>query len=451
MAPPLQGLRVLELARILAGPWTGQLLADLGADVVKVERPEAGDDTRAWGPPFVEGKDGENLSAAYFHSCNRGKRSITADFETEEGQALVRRLARHADVLVENFKVGGLVKYGLDHESLRAENPRLVYCSISGFGQDGPYAPRAGYDFMIQGMGGIMDLTGAPDGDPQKIGVAFADIFTGTYAAVAILAALRRRDETGEGAFIDMALFDVQAGVLANQAMNYLASGKVPRRMGNAHPNIVPYQVFPVADGHVIVATGNDVQFLKFATVLEAPKIAFDRRFRSNADRVKNRDILVPMLAALTAKTTRRTLLAALEAKGVPAGPINTVADVFEDPQIRHRGMRVDLPAPEARDGFIPGVRTPIVIDGAPAVAERTAPALGADTPDILADPNWGGEPFEEPEGDDASMLEFDAPAPAGAPPPPPPEDASPPIRAANDDRAPPEPDIFDEGEERNG
>ena len=307
MNPPLHGLRVLELARILAGPWAGQILADLGADVVKVERPGSGDDTRGWGPPFIDAADGGDLSAAYFHSCNRGKRSVTADFEMEEGRAIVRRLAGHADVLIENFRVGSLKRHGLDYAGLRVENPRLVYCSISGFGQTGPYAPRAGYDFIIQGMGGIMDLTGPPEGEPQKIGVAFADIFTGVYSTVAILAALRRRDETGEGAHIDMALLDTQVGVLANQAMNYLASGRAPKRMGNAHPNIVPYQVFPVSDGHVIVAVGNDAQFVRFAEILDVPELATDDRFTSNAARVKNRDALVPLLSnADAAEDTRR-------------------------------------------------------------------------------------------------------------------------------------------------
>nr|MDP8994752.1 CoA transferase [Pseudomonadota bacterium] len=263
MDKPLAGLRVLELARILAGPWAGQLLADLGAEVVKVERLGSGDDTRGWGPPFAP--DG---AAAYFHSCNRGKKSVAVDLETADGQAQVRALAAEADVLIENFKVGGLKKYGLDYERLKAVNPGLVYCSITGFGQTGPYAARAGYDFMIQGMGGIMALTGAPEGEPQKVGVAYADIFTGLYAAVAILAALRRRDETGEGCHIDMALLDCQVGVLANQAMNYLASGRSPPRMGNAHPNIVPYQVFPVAEGYAIVAVGNDAQFTRFCAVL---------------------------------------------------------------------------------------------------------------------------------------------------------------------------------------
>ncbi|HZH53082.1 MAG TPA: CaiB/BaiF CoA-transferase family protein [Microvirga sp.] len=389
MTKPLEGLKVLELARILAGPWVGQLLADLGADVVKVERPGAGDDTRGWGPPFIEGADGGDLSAAYFHSCNRGKRSIAADFETAEGQELVRRLAAHADVVIENFKVGGLKKYGLDYESLKRVNPRLVYCSITGFGQNGPYAARAGYDFMIQGMGGIMDLTGNPEGEPQKIGVAYVDIFTGVYSVVGILAALRRRDLTGEGAHLDMALLDVQTSVLANQAMNYLASGKSPRRMGNAHPNIVPYQVFPVSDGHVIVAVGNDGQFARFAAVLGQPELAQDERFQTNAGRVRHRPELVPILTGLTLKTTRDALLAALEEQGVPAGPINTVADVFADPHVIARGMKIDLPAPAAKGGAIPSVRSPIVLDGEPMAAGRPSPRLGEHTDEILSDPSW--------------------------------------------------------------
>ena len=393
MLPPLHGIRVLELARILAGPWAGQILADLGADVVKVEHPDGGDDTRGWGPPFVDGKDGGTLSAAYFHCCNRGKRSVAANFADEGERGLVRRLAARADILIENFKPGGLKRYGLDQESLRAASPRLIYCSISGFGQDGPYARRAGYDFMIQGLGGIMDLTGSPDGEPQKIGVAFADIFTGVYAVVAMLAALRRRDATGEGAFIDMALLDTQTGVLANQAMNYLISGITPKRMGNAHPNIVPYQVFPVSDGHVIVAVGNDGQFARFSSVLGAPALAADPRFAGNADRVRNRQTLTEILARLTAPFSRDALLTALEEQGVPAGPINSVAEMFADPQVRHRRMRVDLPAPEARDGFIPGVRTPIMLDGMPAVAGTPAPQLGAHTAEGMADPNWGGQP----------------------------------------------------------
>jgi crotonobetainyl-CoA:carnitine CoA-transferase CaiB-like acyl-CoA transferase len=386
---PLEGLKVLELARILAGPWVGQLLADLGADVVKVERPGVGDDTRGWGPPFIEGAEGDDLSAAYFHSCNRGKRSIAVDFETPEGQDLVRRLASQADVVVENFKVGGLKKYGLDYEGLKQVNPRLVYCSITGFGQTGPYAARAGYDFMIQGLGGIMDLTGDPEGEPQKIGVAYVDIFTGVYSVVGILAALRKRDATGEGAHLDMALLDVQTSVLANQAMNYLASGKSPRRMGNAHPNIVPYQVFPVADGHVIVAVGNDGQFARFVSVLGRPELAQDERFGTNAGRVGHRAELVPLLTELTLTFTREDLLAALEGQGVPAGPINTVADVFADPQVIARGMKIELPSQAAKGGAIPSVRSPIVMDGQPMAAGRPSPRLGEHTDEVLSDPSW--------------------------------------------------------------
>ncbi|CAM5765273.1 CoA transferase [Labrys miyagiensis] len=374
---PLRGIRVLELARILAGPWAGQLLADLGAEVIKVERPGQGDDTRTWGPPFIMGSGGENLGAAYFHSCNRGKRSIALNFETAEGADKVRDLVHEADVVLENFKVGGLKKYGLDHESLRAVNPRLITCSITGFGQDGPYASRAGYDFMIQGMGGIMDLTGDPKGEPQKIGVAFADIFTGVYAVVGVQAALRRRELTGEGGHVDMALFDVQLAVLANQAMNYLASGKSPTRMGNAHPNIVPYQVFPAKDGHLIIACGNDSQFVKLCAVLNIPDIARHPDYLTNKDRVRNRDALAVLIGGLTALRTRDDLLAALEGVGVPAGPINSVADALHDPQAVHRGMVVQLPHPGVKDGFIPSVRTPILIDGEPMVALQASPDLG--------------------------------------------------------------------------
>ena len=388
---PLAGIKVLELARILAGPWIGQLLADLGADVVKVERPGAGDDTRSWGPPFVEGAGADHLSAAYFHATNRGKRSVAADFDTMEGRALIGRLAAHADVLIENFKVGGLAKHGLDHASLSAAHPRLVYCSVTGFGQTGPYRARAGYDFMIQAMGGIMDLTGAPDGEPQKIGVAFADIFTGVYGAVGILAALRRRDETGHGGHIDMALLDTQVSVLANQAMNYLVSGTPPARMGNAHPNIVPYQIFPVADGHVVVAVGNDGQFGKFVAVLGAPDLAADARFRTNPLRVGQRAVLIPILTGLTLGFDRATLLSALERAGVPCGPINSVADVFADPQVLARGLKVDLPSLAAAAGAIPSVASPIVIDGERMVAGRPSPGLDEHGADVLGDPDWGG------------------------------------------------------------
>jgi crotonobetainyl-CoA:carnitine CoA-transferase CaiB-like acyl-CoA transferase len=359
---PLAGLKVVELARILAGPWAGQLLADLGAEVVKVERPGAGDDTRGWGPPFAA--DG---SAAYFHSCNRGKTSVAIDLESEAGQAAVRDLVRGADVLIENFKVGGLAKYGLDHESLKAVNPRLIYCSITGFGQAGPYAARAGYDFMIQGMGGIMDLTGEPDREPQKIGVAFADIFTGVYASTAILAALRGREATGDGCHIDMALLDVQVAVLANQAMNYLIGGTVPHRMGNAHPNIAPYQTFAVADGRVIVAVGNDGQYRRLCALIGAPELGTDARFATNADRVHNRTELETELAPRIGLWQRDPFLAALAADGIPGGPINDVAQVFADPQVIARGMRID-------PGGVPGVASPIVIDGKRQAAGRPSP-----------------------------------------------------------------------------
>ncbi len=385
METPLKGLKVLELARILAGPWIGQTLADLGADVIKVESP-AGDDTRAWGPPFVEGDGGDHLDAAYFHACNRGKRSVVLDFTTEEGQEAVRRLAAQSDVLLENFKVGGLSKYGLDYESLKKINPRLIYCSVTGFGQDGPYAHRAGYDFIIQGMSGIMDLTGDPRGEPQKIGVAFADIFTGLYGVIAVQAALRMRERTGVGQQIDMALFDSMTGVLANQALNFLVSGKSPRRLGNAHPNIAPYQVFPVSDGHLIVAVGNDRQFVKFCQLLGVEELATDQRYLTNASRVKHRDTLTPELAARTATFSRDDLLAKLEAAGVPGGPINTVSDVFSDPQIIHRGMRIDTPHTGAASGAAPGVRTPITFSAADLALDHGAPRLGEHTQEVLAE-----------------------------------------------------------------
>ncbi|MFN3389675.1 MAG: CaiB/BaiF CoA transferase family protein [Allosphingosinicella sp.] len=368
MDRPLAGLKVLELARILAGPWAGQLLADLGAEVVKVERPGAGDDTRGWGPPFVEGEG----SAAYFHACNRGKASLAIDFETEEGRARVRALAADADVLIENFKVGGLAKYGLDYPSLSRINPRLIYCSITGFGQNGPYAPRAGYDFMIQGMGGIMDLTGEPDGAPQKIGVAFADIFTGVYASNAILAALHGREASGRGCHIDMALLDTQVSVLANQAMNYLVSGEAPRRLGNRHPNIAPYQTFATRDGWIIVAVGNDGQFRKLCELLGLGALAGDERFGSNRARVAHRDALSDALSPAFALRSRDDLLATFAAAGVPAGPINNLAEVFADPQVAARGLRIER-------GGVPQVASPIVIDGRRQVAARGSPALGED------------------------------------------------------------------------
>jgi crotonobetainyl-CoA:carnitine CoA-transferase CaiB-like acyl-CoA transferase len=384
MPGPLAGLRVLELARILAGPWAGQLLADLGADVVKVERKGTGDDTRGWGPPFVEAADGSHLGAAYFHATNRGKRSIEVDFESEDGRRIVKKLAARSDVLIENFKVGGLAKFGLDYASLSKDNPRLIYCSVTGFGQTGPYAARAGYDLMAQGIGGIMDLTGTPDGEPQRAGVPVADIFTGIYSVVGILAALPERERTGRGCQVDTALVDSQVGVLANQALNYLVSGKVPKRIGNAHPNIVPYQVFPAADGLIIIATGNDTQFAKLCTVLGEPKIAEAPSYRANSDRLKNREELIGRLSALTVRWPRADLLAKLEAVGVPAGPINALDQVFADPQVVHRGMRIDPPSAAAKAGTIPGVRTPIIIGGRPMASERPSPRLGEHTAEVL-------------------------------------------------------------------
>ncbi len=388
---PLASYRVLELARILAGPWCGQLLADLGADVVKVERRGAGDDTRQWGPPFLEGHDGENLGAAYYHACNRGKRCIEADFETPEGRALIERLAMNADVVIENFKVGGLAKYGLDHASLRKLNPHLIYCSITGFGQDGPYAQRAGYDFLVQGMGGAMHLTGQPDGPPTKSGMAIADIYTGLYAANAIQAALLRRHETGEGAYIDCALLDAQIAVLGYQALNYFVTGNEPRRLGNSHPNIVPYDVFPVADGDIIIAAGNDGQYRKLCEALGAPELGVHPDYAVSKDRVRNRVALTALLHERTRRFTRAQLLPVLDELGVPAGPINSVGDVFRDPQVEWRGMRLDLDNPRAKAGTTPGLRGAIVMDGAPVVSPLPAPALGQHTHDILNDPNWGG------------------------------------------------------------
>jgi crotonobetainyl-CoA:carnitine CoA-transferase CaiB-like acyl-CoA transferase len=364
---PLAGLKVVELARILAGPWCGQLLADLGAEVIKVERPGAGDDTRHWGPPFLHGADGENLDAAYFHACNRGKRSRFVDIATPEGQAEVRALIAEADVVIENYKVGGLVKYGLDPASLRAADPRLIVASITGFGQTGPYAARAGYDFIIQGMGGAMSLTGEPDGAAQKAGIAYADIFTGVYTAVAVLAALRHRDATGEGGHIDMALLDTQVGVLANQALNWMADpAKVPHRMGNGHANLVPYQAFHARDGELIVAVGNDAQFRKLCTVLGLD-LADDPRFSTNPARVTNRAVLIPLLETAIGSWAKADLYEALEAQGVPAGPINRLDEVFADPQVQARGMRIE------RDG-IPGLASPIVIDGERMVSDRPSP-----------------------------------------------------------------------------
>jgi len=393
--PPLAGIRVVELARILAGRWAGQLLADLGAAVIKLEKPNSGDDTRQWGPPFVETATGERGDAAYFHSTNRGKRSVEVDFETAEGQTVARQIAAQADVLIENFNVGGLAKYALDYAPLRDINPRLIYCSITGFGQTGPYATRAGYDYLVQAMGGIMHLTGEPDGEPQKIGVAFADIFSGLYAVTAIEAALIERERSGQGQAIDLSLLDSQVGVLANQALNYLISGRSPIRMGNAHPNLVPYQVFRAAQGHLVIATGNDAQFRRLCAVLGIEALAEDRRFLRNADRIANREVLTRTLEDKTAQHPRPYLLEALEKVGVPAGPIQDIAEVFADPQVKARRMRIDLPAPDVKGGIVPSVRTPILMSRSPLSQARPSPRLGADTDQVLCALRAGRSAFD--------------------------------------------------------
>ncbi|RWQ32741.1 MAG: CoA transferase [Mesorhizobium sp.] len=388
--PPLKGIRVIELARILAGPWAGQLLADLGADVIKVESPDGGDDTRKWGPPFVMSHDGENLSAAYYHSCNRGKRSIAVDFSTPEGAETIRRLVATSDVLIENFKLGGLRKYGLDYDSLRKSNPRLIYCSITGFGQDGPYAPRAGYDFIIQGMAGMMSITGEAGREPQKAGVAISDIFTGLYSVIAIQAALRHAEKTGEGQHIDMALYDTQISALGNQNLNYLVSGKSPVQMGNAHMNIAPYEVVPVKDGHIILAIGNDGQFAKFCAAVGLVDLPSNPDFATNPARVANRAKLREHIIQALKTFDRDPLLAKLEAASVPASPINTIGEMFADPQTIARGMRLDLD--DGHGNLLPSVRAPMVMSGTPLVYERPSPRLGEHTAEILAELERSGK-----------------------------------------------------------
>ncbi len=380
-------IRVLDLSRVLAGPWCSQNLADLGADVIKIERPEVGDDTRAWGPPYARDAAGHNTTeAAYYLSANRGKRSVTVDIASSEGQALIRELALHSDVVLENFKVGHLKRYGLDYDSLRAIKPDLVYCSVTGFGQDGPYAHRPGYDFLIQGMGGLMSITGErddlPGGGPQKAGVAITDLMTGMYATVAVLAALTHRDRTGEGQHIDMALLDVQVAMLANMGSNFLNSGKPPKRMGNAHANIVPYQTFACADGHIIVATGNDGQYQKFVEVGQRPDLAQDERFATNPLRVKNRDVLVPLLADMVMQKTRSEWIDQLEAVGVPCGPINDIGDVFDNPQVRARGVAMEMPHPTA--GKVTLVRSPMRLSATPVATDKAPPLLGQHTDEVL-------------------------------------------------------------------
>ncbi|KIH86128.1 CaiB/BaiF CoA transferase family protein [Pseudomonas batumici] len=383
----LSHLRVLDLSRVLAGPWSGQILADLGAEVIKVERPGNGDDTRAWGPPFLKDAYGENTTeAAYYLSANRNKQSVTIDFTQPEGQRLVRELAAKSDILIENFKVGGLAAYGLDYASLKALNPNLIYCSITGFGQTGPYAKRAGYDFMIQGLGGLMSLTGRPESDegagPVKVGVALTDILTGLYSTVAVLAALAHRDQGGGGQHIDMALLDVQVACLANQAMNYLTTGVAPKRLGNAHPNIVPYQDFPTADGDFILTVGNDGQFRKFAEVAGQPQWADDPRFASNTLRVANRAVLIPLIRQATVFKTTAEWVTQLELAGVPCGPINDLSQVFADPQVKARGLAVELPHPLA--GLVPQVASPIRLSATPVEYRHAPPLLGEHTLEVL-------------------------------------------------------------------
>ena len=384
---PLSGVRVLDLSRVLAGPWATQMLADLGAEVIKIERPGVGDDTRAWGPPFTTKADGSKGDAAYFLCANRGKKSVELDLATPEGAEIVRKLSKTCDVVVENFKTGGLKKYGLDHAALAAINPKLVYCSITGFGQDGPDAHRAGYDYMIQAMGGLMSITGQPDGapgaEPMKVGVAVVDLFTGLYASNAIMAALLHARATGQGQSIDIALFDVQAAMLANQATNWFVSGKAPTRMGNAHPNLAPYQPFPCTDGMVVIAVGNDGQFRSLAGALGAPGLGADPRFLTNARRIEHRAAMTAEISALTAGLTMHGLMTALEAAGVPCGPVNTIDQVFDEPQAKYRGLEVTQDRADL-SGPVRTVASPIRMSVTPVAYDRPPPALGADTDEVL-------------------------------------------------------------------
>ena len=392
----LAGIRVLDLSRVLAGPWCTQMLADLGADVVKVERPGLGDDTRQWGPPFLKDAQGNDThQASYFTACNRNKRSVTIDMATPEGQALIKQMAQQADIVVENFKVGGLKQYGLDHESLRALNPRLIYCSVTGFGQDGPYAERAGYDLMVQAMTGLMSITGhadnAPGGGPMRVGVAVIDLFTGLYASNAILAALNVRHHTGQGQHIDMALLDVGMAVLANQAAGFLATGLPPGRMGNSHPSLAPYQDFPTQDGNMLLAIGNDGQFQRFCAAAGQPQWASDERFATNTLRVKHRAELIPAMEAVTRTRTTADWITLLEDKAVPCGPINTIAQAFDDAQVKARGLRVELPR-SAGDGIrtIAGVASPLRLSANPPVLRNAPPALGQHTDEVLTELGLG-------------------------------------------------------------
>ena len=382
MSGPLKGIRVLDLTRVLAGPWATQMLADFGAEVIKIEKPGEGDDTRGWGPPFVKNADGSDGDAAYFQSANRGKQSVCIDMAKPEGAQLIKDLATKSDILVENFKVGGLKKYGLDYETLKAINPKLIYCSITGFGQTGPYANRAGYDFMIQGMAGVMSITGEPDGQPMKMGVAFSDVFAGLHAVIGIQAALFHRERTGQGQYIDISLLDSQVSVLANQALNYLVGGKVPQRLGNAHPNIVPYQTFETADGHIIMAVGNDRQYAEYCKIIGAPELAMEP-YVTNRGRVENRNTLIPLLVPLMKQRNTDTWVEAFETAAVPCGPINTIDQVFANDQVLARGMQIGL---TREDGVqVPGVANPIVFGETPLQYESPSPLLGADTVKTLS------------------------------------------------------------------
>jgi len=387
MTSPLSHLRVLDMSRILAGPWAAQTLADLGAEVIKVERVGSGDDTRSWGPPFIKDTNGvDTQESAYFMSTNRGKKSLALDISKPEGQAVIRKLAAKSDILIENYKVGGLAAYGLGYEDLRQINPGLIYCSITGFGQTGPFSTRAGYDFLIQAMGGLMSVTGEPDGKPgagpQKIGVALTDILTGLYMTIAALSAIAKRDTTGEGCHVDMALLDVTTATMANQALNFLVTGKAPGRMGNAHPNIVPYEAFEASDMYLIVAVGNDGQFTRFVEAAGQPELATDARFSSNAARVDNRDILIPIIQDFMKRRTGADWIDSLEKVGVPCGPINNMEQVFAHPQVQHRGMRMDLDHPLA--GSVPQVANPIKFTGQPHIYQGAPPTLGQHSDDVL-------------------------------------------------------------------
>jgi crotonobetainyl-CoA:carnitine CoA-transferase CaiB-like acyl-CoA transferase len=396
---PLSHIKVLDLSRVMAGPWVGQMLADFGADVIKVERPGAGDDTRGWGPPFLKATDGtETQESGYYLSVNRGKRSLTLNIDKPEGQAVVRKLAAGSDILLENFKLGTLARYGLGYDELSKINPRLIYCSITGFGQTGPLAPKVAYDFLIQAMGGLMSVTGEadgrPGGGPQKVGIPILDLMTGMYGSVAVLAALTSREVTGHGEFIDLAMLDVQAAVLSNQAMNYLLSGRTPRRQGNRHPNIMPQDVFKCRDGEVVLAVGNDGQFAKMCVALGRPEIAADPRYIKNADRVRNMPELMALIAEIFAQWSRADLVDAMEKAGVPCGPINSIAEVFDQEQIKHRGMRMDLPHP--RSGTVPSVANPIKFQNMPTHYDRAPPLLGQHSDEILREAGYADAEIEK-------------------------------------------------------